>query len=150
MDMHVVIAGLGDDESLDGKPLCGIQISNGGAHRLAEARGGNRERLNVLQQSVERFRTKWSAFILKWSLQSVDVPEVATMARLVHHGDARRWVRRQEGRSPHQKKEYEHHSLQASEYSSGYSPGTCWRFEGIELEHKQEEAYGVERNFRRL
>jgi hypothetical protein len=35
-----------DDHLLDEKPLCGPRTSKGGAHRLAEARGGNRERLD--------------------------------------------------------------------------------------------------------
>lgn len=46
MNMRVLMAGLGNDHSLDEKPSCGPRISKGGAHRLAEAGGGNRERLD--------------------------------------------------------------------------------------------------------
>jgi len=102
MDMRGLIAGLGDDHSPDGKLLCVPRMSKGGAHRLAEARGGNREQLDVLQQSVERFskgvRLLRPEVVENASLQSVDVSEIATMARLIHHCDARQ--RRQGRRRP--------------------------------------------------
>lgn len=44
--LHVLMTGLGDDHSLDGKPSCGPRTPKGGAHRLTEAGGGNSERLD--------------------------------------------------------------------------------------------------------
>lgn len=62
-------------------------MPKGGAHRLAEARGGNREWLDVLQQSVDRcskeVKLLHSEVVENAGLQSVDVSEIATMARLV-------------------------------------------------------------------
>lgn len=62
-------------------------MPKGGAHRLAEARGGNRERLDVLQQSVDHcskeVKLLRSEVVENAGLQSVDVSEIATMARLV-------------------------------------------------------------------
>jgi hypothetical protein len=69
-----LIAGLGDDHSLDGKLSCGPRISKVRAYRLAEAGGGNKERLDGQCSRVLNDLVRSEVTLL----QSVDVSEITT------------------------------------------------------------------------